>query len=106
MFKLKLDGKGAVRRYKARLVAKAFTQRPGIDFAETFSPVVKLDSLRAVLAIATALNLKMKQLDVKTTFLNGDLTEELFMVQPPRYVVPRGEEDVCKLNRSLESVEH
>jgi Reverse transcriptase (RNA-dependent DNA polymerase) len=50
VFKLKLDGDGAVRRYKARLVAKGFTQRPGVDFEETFSPVVKHDSLRAVLA--------------------------------------------------------
>jgi len=51
VFKLKLDGDGAVRRYKARLVAKGFSQRPGADFEKTFSPVVKHDSLRAVLAV-------------------------------------------------------
>ena len=82
VFKLKLDGEGAVRRYKARLVAKGFSQRPGIDFEETFSPVVKHDSLRALLAIAAELDLHMLQLDVKTAFLNGDLEEELYMAQP------------------------
>lgn len=73
VFKLKLDGDGAVRRYKARLVSKGFTQRPGIDFEETFSPVVKHDSLRAVLAVADERDLNILQLDVKTAFLNGDL---------------------------------
>ena len=77
-----MDGEGAVRRYKARLVAKGFSQRPGIDFEETFSPVVKHDSLRALLAIAAELDLHMLQLDVKTAFLNGDLEEELYMAQP------------------------
>ena len=73
VFKLKLDGDGAVRRYKARLVAKGFSQRPGVTFEETFSPVVKHDSLRAVLAVVTQMDLHMLQLDVKTAFLNGDL---------------------------------
>ncbi len=101
VFKLKLDGDGAVRRYKARLVAKGFTQRPGIDFEETFSPVVKHDSLRAVLAVAAEKDLHMLQLDVKTAFLNGDLHEELYMAQPAGFVAAGREKEVCKLNRSL-----
>jgi hypothetical protein len=101
VFKLKLDGDGAVRRYKARLVAKGFTQRPGIDFEETFSPVVKHDSLRAVLAVAAERDLNMLQLDVKTAFLNGDLNEELYMTQPTGFVASGREGEVCKLNRSI-----
>ena len=98
VFKLKLDGDGAVRRFKARLVAKGFTQRPGVDFEETFSPVVKHNSLRAVLAER---DLNMLQLDVKTAFLNGDLNEDLYMTQPTGFVVSGIEGEVCKLNRSI-----
>ena len=101
VFKLKLDGDGAVRRYKARLVAKGFSQRPGVTFEETFSPVVKHDSLRAVLAVVAQMDLHMLQLDVKTAFLNGDLHEELYMAQPSGFVVKGREAEVCKLNRSL-----
>ena len=92
---------GAVRRYKARLVAKGFPQRPGVDFEETFSPVVKHDSLRAVLAIAAERDLNMLQLDVKTAFLNGDLIGDLYMTQPTGFIVSGREGEVCKLNRSI-----
>ncbi len=101
VYKLKLNGDGGIRRYKARLVAKGFTQRPGIDFDETFSPVVKHDSLRVVISLTAAMGLKMLQLDVKTAFLNGDLNEELFMEQPIGFVNPDRRGAVCKLNRSL-----
>jgi hypothetical protein len=97
VFKLKLDG--AVRRYKARLVAKGFTQRTGVDFEEILSPVVKHDSLRAVLAMAAERDHNMLQLDVKTAFLNGDLNEELYMTQPTGFIVSGREGEVCKLNR-------
>ena len=80
------------------MVAKGFTQRPGVDFEETFSPVVKHNSLRAVLAER---DLNMLQLDVKTAFLNGDLNEDLYMTQPTGFVVSGIEGEVCKLNRSI-----
>ena len=82
-------------------MAKGFSQRPGIDFEETFSPVVKHDSLHVVLALTAELDLKMLQLDVKTAFLNGDLHEDLYMVQPMGFIQPGREDAVCKLNRSL-----
>lgn len=88
-------------RYKARLVAKGFTQRPGIDYEETYSPVVRHDSLRAVLPITAAENLEMVQLDVKTTFLNGDLHEELYMFQPTGFEIEGQEDLVCRLNKSM-----
>ena len=75
--KRKVDG--SIERYKARLVAKGYSQVEGIDFHEIFSPVVKLVSIRTVLALTALLNLELEQLDVKTTFLHGDLDEEIFM---------------------------
>ena len=65
-------------RYKARLVVKSFSQKKDIDFEEIFSPVVKMSSIRVVLGLATSMNLKIEQLDVKTTFLHGDLEEEIY----------------------------
>lgn len=89
---------GSSVRFKARLVAKGFLQSPGIDYEETYSPVVKHDSLRTVLAIAAAEDLEIVQLDVKTALLNGDLEKELYMEQP---TVFRTSDDVCLLHRSL-----
>ncbi|PKI46120.1 hypothetical protein CRG98_033515 [Punica granatum] len=74
-------------RYKARLVVKGFNQKKGVDFEEIFSPVVKMSSIRVVLALAASLNLEIEQLDVKTTFLHGDLEEEIYMEQPEGFRV-------------------
>lgn len=98
-FKLKRDANGNVQRYKARLVARGFTQRKGIDFTETFSPVVRFDSIRAMLAIAASEGLHLEQFDVKTAFLYGHIDEQIFMKQPEGYDDNSGK--VCKLNRSL-----
>ena len=76
-------GDGSVERYKARLVAKGFNQKYGVDYNETFAPVVQFDSLRLLLAFAATYDMEIHQLDVKTAFLNGDLDEEIFMSQPP-----------------------
>jgi 2-hydroxychromene-2-carboxylate isomerase len=101
VFKLKRDSSGGVQRFKARLVAKGYTQRAGIDYKETYSPVVRYDSLRAVLAIAAALDLEIAQLDVKTAFLYGDLNEELYMSQPTGFIKKGEEKLLCRLKRSL-----
>lgn len=88
-----------MKRYKARLVAKGYTQKYGINYNETFSPVVRYESIRMILALATARNLRLKQFDVRTAFLNGNLKEEIYMVQPEGYEGSTNR--VCKLNRSL-----
>ena len=82
VFKLKRKVDGSIERYKARLVAKGYSQVEGIDFHEIFSPVVKLVSICTVLALTVLLNLELEQLDVKKTFLHGDLNEEIYMEQP------------------------
>jgi len=88
-----------IKKYKGRLVVKGFQQREGIDFIEIFSSVVKLTMIRSVLRM-TAEDLHLKQLDVKIVFLHGDL-EDIFMMQPQGYVMPRKEHLVYKLKKSL-----
>ena len=92
---------GNVDTYKARLVAKGFTQRQGIDYEETFSPVAMLKSIRILLAIAAYNNYEIWQMDVKTAFLNGMLTEEVYMVQPPGFEKFGQSDMVCRLKRSI-----
>ena len=82
VFKVKYNSDAMVERYKARLVAQGFTQRSGIDYNETFAPVVKFQSVRVILALAVLRNAKVSQLDIKTAFLRGDLLEMIFMRLP------------------------
>lgn len=87
--------------HKARLVVKGFRQRKGIDFDEIFSPVVKMSSIRVVLGLATSLDLKIEQMDVKTAFLHGDLEEEIYMEHPEGFKVKGKKDYVCRLKKSL-----
>ena len=86
---------------KARLVAKGFAQREGVDYNEIFSPVVKHTSIRMLLSVVTDDDLELEQLDVKTAFLHGDLSEEIYMQQPEGFEEPGKEKLVCKLKKSL-----
>lgn len=79
VFKKKFSAEGKVEKYKACLVAKGYSQVEGIDFGEIFSPIVKITSIIFILAIAATFDLKIEQMDVKTTFLHGDLEEEIYM---------------------------
>ena len=101
VFKTKIGSDGKVERYKARLVAKGYTQKHGVDYNETFSPVVRYSSIRALLAFAVQNNLMIHQMDVVTAFLNGTLHEEIYMEQPPGYINSGEENLVCKLKRSI-----
>src|SRR3954468_14409465 len=88
IFKKKTDADGNVTVYKTRLVAKGFRQIKGVDYDETFSPLAKLKSVRIMLAFAAYYDYEIWQMDVKTTFLNGDIDEELYMMQPKGFVDP------------------
>ena len=82
IFKTKKDSKGNVERYKACLVVKGFTHKEGIDYKDIFSPVSSKASFRIIMASVTHFNLELHQMDVKTAFLNGDIDETIYMVQP------------------------
>jgi hypothetical protein len=101
VFKTKKDSLGNIERYKARLVAKGFTHKKGIDYTETFSPVSKKDSLHVIMALVAHFDLELQQMDVKMTFLNRDLEEEVYMKQPKGFPSSDGEQLVCKLKKSL-----
>ncbi|GJS64818.1 retrotransposon protein, putative, ty1-copia subclass [Tanacetum coccineum] len=101
LFKKKTDMDGAVHTYKARLVAKGYTQTPGIDYEETFSPVADIRAIRILIAIAAYYDYEIWQMDVKTAFLNGYLSEEVYMEQPEGFVNPKYPNRVCKLKRSI-----
>ncbi|UYV85057.1 K02A2.6-like, partial [Cordylochernes scorpioides] len=100
IFRIKRKGNGEIDRYRARLVAKGFSQRRGIDYKETFAPVVRYDSVRVLLALATAMDMEIMQFDIKTAFLNGDLDEDIYM-QIPEGIEVENKNLVCKLKKSL-----
>ncbi|KAD5962055.1 hypothetical protein E3N88_13528 [Mikania micrantha] len=101
VFTVKLNPDGSLHRLKARLVAKGYSQAYGIDYAETFSPVAKMPSVRICIALAAINHWPLNQLDVKNSFLNGILEEEVYMEQPHGFIVKEEASKVCKLRRSL-----
>ncbi|KAJ9562193.1 hypothetical protein OSB04_007353 [Centaurea solstitialis] len=101
LFRHKFDNNGRLERYKARLVAQGFSQQPGLDFDDTFSPVVKPATIRTVLSISISRNWPIHQLDVKNAFLHGDLTETVYMRQPPGYVNSSFPDHVYRLRKAL-----
>ena len=100
IFKTKLSPDGETI-YKARLVAQGFNQVPGVDYEETFSPVVRFESVRSILALSAKQGWSTHHMDVSTAFLNGDLNETLFMSQPQSFEVKGKEKYVCKLRKSI-----
>ena len=101
VFKKKTDMDGKVHTYKARLIAKGFKQTHGIDYNETFSPVAMLKSIRILISIVAYHDYKIWKMDVKTTFLNGNLLEDVYMTQPEGFSQPKNSGKVCKLQRSI-----
>ena len=101
VFRHKFKPDGTLDRYKARWVLRGFSQEHGIDFDETFSPVVKPATIRVILSIALSSNWKIRQLDVKNAFLHGKLSEEVFCHHPTGFVDATRPDHVCRLNRAL-----
>lgn len=100
VFKVKLD-KDNKKTYRARLVAKGFTQKEGVDFHETFSPVVRHSTLRLLIALSVNMGLDIFHLDVTTAFLHGHLKETVYMEQPEGFIKKENEGKVLKLNRAI-----
>ena len=96
-----LSGDGSVRKFKARLVIKGFSQRAGIDYNETFAPVAHTESLRVVMALAAQNGLFLRQVDIVGAFLNGTIEEDIYMKQPDHFIQKGKEQLVCKLNKAL-----
>jgi hypothetical protein len=101
VFKNKYRSDGSLKNHKARLAEKGFSQKEGVDYEETFSPTTKYDTICTLFSMATHNGWNIHQMDVKTTFLNGDLKENVFMSQLEGFVVKGQEHKVCKLIKSL-----
>jgi Reverse transcriptase (RNA-dependent DNA polymerase) len=101
VFRVKRDNLGKINKPKARLVAQGFSQVPGIDFTETYSPTIRFTSIRFILALASHYDLELRQINVKGVYLNGNLEELVYMHQPEGFAIEGKEDFVCKLNKGV-----
>ncbi|UYV65699.1 hypothetical protein LAZ67_3005177 [Cordylochernes scorpioides] len=101
VFKTKCNSDGSVERHKARLVAKGYSQQYGIDYEETFAPIVRQSTIRMFLALTVEYNLILHQMDVQSAYLNGEIKEEIFMTQPENFVSRKYPEKVCRLKKAI-----
>ena len=101
VFKLKHNADGSIARHKARLVARGFLQRAGLDYSEVFVPVARLETVRLVVALTCNQGWSTFHLDVKSAFLNGPLDEEVYVTQPHGFVIQKEANKVYKLHKAL-----
>jgi hypothetical protein len=101
LYKIKHVVDGSIEKHKARFVARGFSQKEGIDYEETFAPVARYTSIRTIIALAAKMKWKLHQMDVKTTFLNGVIEEEVYIEQPQGFEVEDRKTHVCRLKKAL-----
>uniref|UniRef100_A0A251VGU8 Putative zinc finger, CCHC-type n=1 Tax=Helianthus annuus TaxID=4232 RepID=A0A251VGU8_HELAN len=101
IYKTKYDEHGNVDKYKARLVVKGYNKKYGVDYQDVFAPVIRFDTVRLILALAARNKWYLHQMDVKTSFLNGDLNERVYIEQPEGYIKLGEEQKVCHLKKAL-----
>ena len=101
IYKIKHVADGSIEKYKAQFVARGFSQKEGIDYEETFSLVTRYTSIRTIMTLAANLGWKLHQMDVKTTFLNGVVEEEVYMEQPLVFKTHDRQSHVCRLKKAL-----
>ena len=101
LYKIKHGADGSIEKYKARFVARGFSQKEGVDYDETFARVARQTSIKSIISIALAVGWTLHQMDVKTAFLNGIIKEEVYIEQPKGFVVHGKESHVCKMKNVL-----
>ena len=101
IFRNKTDKEGNVIHNKARLVAQGYSEMARVDYDETFAPIAHMESIRILLALACQLKFKLYQMDVKTTFLNGLLKEDVYMAQPKGFIDPHFSNHLLYLKKAL-----
>jgi hypothetical protein len=101
LFKIKHAADGSIGKYKERFVTRGFSQKEGIDYEDTFTPVAKYTSIRTIIALAANMKWKLHQMDVKTAFLNGVIEEEVYIEQPQGFEVEDRKSHVCRLKKAL-----
>ena len=106
VLKVKQDANNNISRYRLRLVVQEYFQTQGVDNEELFSPVASYSSIRTLLALASAYDLEVRQMDVKTAFLNGIIEHDIFISQSEGFIDPDHPEYVCKLKKSLYGLKH
>ena len=101
IFKIKHVVDGSIEKYNVTFVARGFSQKEGVDYDETFVLVARYTSIKTIIALASAMGWRLHQMDVKTTFLNGEIEEEVYVEQPDGFVVHGKESHVCRLKKAL-----
>ena len=101
LYKVNHVADGSIEKFKAKFVARGFSQVEGVDYEETFAPVARYTSIRSIISIAAEMGWKIHQMDVKTAFLNGFIQEEVYIEQPQGFEVHGKESHVCRLKKAL-----
>jgi hypothetical protein len=101
IYKIKNVAYGSIKKYKARFVVRGFSQKEGVDYEETFSPVARYTSIKIVISLALVMGWRIHQTDVKKTFLNGVIEEEVYINQPQGFEVHAKKSHVCRLKKAL-----